>query len=125
MAPISPGPRSASPSPALQRLVALLRGDDIDAALDAGLMEIAADALHALDTESRQLVLANRQRLRAAWAARERYGARADRLARRAAEREARRSPPTQGPSGAPAGPSLPAAAAAALTRAKARAGGA
>jgi hypothetical protein len=60
------------------------------------------------------------QQLHAAWAARERYRARAVRLARREAERDARRTP-------APAPdvkPALPAAAAAILARAKARATG-
>ncbi|CCH11948.1 hypothetical protein SMD_1388 [Stenotrophomonas maltophilia D457] len=57
------------------------------------------------------------QQLRTAWAARERYRARAVRLARREAERDARRTPPP-----APdVKPPLPAAAAAILARAKAR----
>jgi len=102
------------------RLVALLRGDDLDAAIDAGLMAFVDDGTQALDDAARTLLVETQRRLRAAWDARERHRAREARLARRKAERDARRTPPP--PAAAPK-PVLPAAAAAALARAKARAG--
>ncbi|WP_093299998.1 hypothetical protein [Pseudoxanthomonas sp. CF385] len=103
-----------------RRLSALLADDDVDAALDAGLMawtpcpdHAAAQAGPIVDAQSR---------LRTAWAARERYRQRTMRLARRAAEREARRiAAQPRGPS-APVRPALPAAAAAILERARAKA---
>ncbi len=118
-----------APDPA--RLLALLRSDELDAALDAGLMALDVEATGGLDPGSRALLAGAQQRLRTAWAARERYRARAARLARRAAEREDRRAasarvdspsdPTANAGAAAPAAP-LPAAAAAALARAKARA---
>ena len=94
------------------QLAAWLRADEIDRALDAGLMDFPGDP--ALDPASLQLIEATRRRLRETWQARERYRAREARLARRRAEREARRPAPAL-PTG------LPPAAAAALARAKAR----
>lgn len=110
----------AEPDPA--RIVVLLRADDLDAALDAGLMSLSADAAEALDPDDRALVTAARDRRRAAWDARDRYRARTVRLARRAAEREARRRPAPPATTAAATAPPLPPAAAAALARARARA---
>ncbi|WP_298574911.1 hypothetical protein [uncultured Luteimonas sp.] len=102
-------------------LAALLQAGDIDAAIDAGLMEFRDDP--ALDLVARALIQDVRLRLRQAWDARERYRAREVRLATRAQAREARRNPATAAPAGTPR--ALPPAAAAALARARARAGGA
>lgn len=105
-----------------ERLLALLGEGDIDAALQAGLMDYAASPADADDAA----LLSAQQRLRAAWDARDRHRARAARLARIAAEREARRRAVAATPEapGAAAGPALPPAAAAALARARARAAG-
>lgn len=103
----------------LQQLLQFIADDDLDAAVRAGLMEYAPEAA-GLDTVQVQPLLEAQQRLRQAWAARERHRARDARLARRAAEREARRAPPPA-PDRKPA---LPSAAAAILARAKARAAG-
>ncbi|WP_369944114.1 hypothetical protein [Xanthomonas medicagonis] len=96
--------------------------DDLDAAIDGGLMDYVGsaddDRLDPVYPHLRAQLLATQQRLRAAWAARERYRARAARLARRAAAR-ARRAPPAHAPTATPA---LPPAAAAILARAKAKA---
>ncbi|WP_028915381.1 MULTISPECIES: hypothetical protein [Pseudoxanthomonas] len=100
------------------RLLALLADGDLDAALQAGLMDYPASPAAAEDAP----LLAAQQRLRTAWAARERHRARAARLERIAAEREARRRAAAV-PADAPASnPALPPAAAAALARARARA---
>lgn len=97
------------------QLLRLLNADEMDAAVEAGLMHFAA--CPACDPAATCTVLEAQQRLSAAWAARERYRARNARLALRAAERDARRAPP------APEKRStLPPAAAAILARAKARA---
>ncbi|PZP58242.1 hypothetical protein [Pseudoxanthomonas sp. X-1] len=107
----------------LRALAALLAADRVDAALEAGLMEVHAEAgACAPCVEAWAQVSAAQQRLRFAWAARERYRAREARLARRAAERQARRIKPAATPS--PQAPALPPAVAAALARAKARAAG-
>lgn len=112
-----PAPR-VSPRQLLQYVL----DDDLDAALDAGLMDYVpqpGDAM--LDPRQPglpQLLAQAQERLRGAWAARERHRARSVRLARRAAEREARRAPPPA-PDRKPA---LPPAAAAILARARARA---
>jgi len=115
-------PDQPSPASPLQLLRWVL-DDDLDAALDGGLMEYVGTADDdLLDPAHPQLcmqLLAAQRRLREAWAARERYRARSARLARRAAAREARRAPPA---SVAAAAPSLPPAAAAILARAKAKA---
>ncbi|HRN62955.1 MAG TPA: hypothetical protein PK743_13500 [Luteimonas sp.] len=113
-------PQTPGSTTTATRLVALLREDNIDAAIDAGLMDITADDMDGLDPASRTLLIEARQRLQAAWDARERYRARETRQARRKAERDTRRTPP---PRPAAPTPTLPAAAAAALARAKARAG--
>ena len=106
------------------QLLQFVLDDDLDAALRAGLMDYLpqpGDALldPAYPQLPQQLQLAQQQ-LRTAWAARERYRARAARLERRAAERQARRAPPPT----ADSKPALPSAAAAILARAKARAAG-
>lgn len=126
--PQHPPDASAPSLDALERLVALLRDDDVDAAIDAGLMDgwpdVCADAL---DDDARALLLATRSRLRAAWDARARFEARNARLACRAEEREAARrvpAPAAPGANAAPARPALPSNAAAILARAKARAAG-
>lgn len=113
----------ASPSPAAPlQLLRWVLDDDLDAAIDGGLMDYAGDdADDRLDPAHPQLraqLLAAQRRLREAWAARDRYRARSARLARRAAVREARRAPPAV----AAAAPALPPAAAAILARAKAKA---
>lgn len=107
-------------------LAALLRADDMDAAIEAGLMDFVpcprcVEAGAPADACSR--VAAAQQRLRVAWDARERHRARAARLQRRAAEKAARRAAPPASTTG-PRKPALPPAAAAALARAKARAAG-
>lgn len=86
--------------------------DDLDRALDAGLLDVAP--CPSCTPACRASVLRSADERRAAFAALERYRAREARLVRRAAERNARRKPP------APTG--LPPAAAAALARAKAKA---
>ena len=106
------------PDPTL--LHARLLADDLDGALQAGLMDFPTDADGAATPEQAARILAAQTQLRRAWEARERYRARAVRLARRAAERDARRTPPPA-PDGKAA---LPSAAAAILARAKARAAG-
>ncbi|MET0655818.1 MAG: hypothetical protein ABWX88_04930 [Pseudoxanthomonas sp.] len=92
-----------------------LQVDDVDGAIEAGLMLFVP--CPACDTVPTTRLLQAQRKLREAWAARDRYRARDARLARRAAEREARRAvPPEQRKS------SLPPAAAAILARAKAKA---
>lgn len=97
------------------QLLALLQAGDVDAALQAGLMEFPASPADAGDAP----LVAAQARLRTAWQARERHRMRAARLQRIAAEREARRQ--AAAPAAA-SGPALPPAAAAALARARARA---
>ncbi|MBN6148953.1 hypothetical protein JR065_01250 [Xanthomonas sp. AmX2] len=120
--PRTPDP-SAAPLPHPLRLLRWVLDDDLDAAIDAGLMDYRPaagdDALDPLHPQLSAQLLAAQRRLREAWDARERYRARSARLARRGAEREARRAPPPATPSAAAA---LPPAAAAILARAKARA---
>src|SRR5690606_12689597 len=89
--PRLPGwPPRPAPDPA--QLLALLADGDLDAALDAGLIALDVEAAAGLDHAARALLAQAQQRLRTAWAARERYRARTARLARRAARREARRT---------------------------------
>lgn len=112
------------PVPSISPLLLLqhVLDDDLDAALDAGLMDYVpqpGDAtLDPRQPDLPRLLAQAQQRLRGAWAARERHRARSVRLARRAAEREARRAPPPA-PDRKPA---LPPAAAAILARAQAKA---
>lgn len=105
-----------------ERLEALLRGDDVDAAIEAGLMDfIPCPECTGRDADAHASIAAAQQRLRDAWAARDRHRARSARLQRRAAERAARRAVPATSD---PKKPALPPAAAAALARAKAKAAG-
>lgn len=112
----------------LRHLVALLRMDDVDAAIEAGLMDGWSEACaDALDDEARGLLLSTRARLRAAWDARARFEARKARLARRAEVRDAARrvpAPAATATDAMPDRPALPSKAAALLARAKARAAG-
>lgn len=96
-------------------ILAALRDDDLDAAIEGGLLHAPPCPRCAANCSS-LLVGARDERLRAL-AARERFRAREERLARRVAGRDAARSSATEQPS------SLPPAAAAALARAKAKAG--
>ncbi|MDH5824152.1 hypothetical protein QFW77_14315 [Luteimonas sp. RD2P54] len=114
----------AAPAPdpieqALQ-LLRLLEADDLDAAIEAGLARFDATVVPGLPPAALARLRAARERLLAAWAARDRHRARNARLARRAEAREARRARPAPA---AAARPALPPAAAAALARARARAG--
>ncbi len=111
---------TATPLPL--RLARLLDDDDLDGAIEAGLMDYVPDPAHdRLDPAYPALgttLSAARRKLLDAWAARDRYRARQQRLARHAAERDARRAtPPAQAGK-----PSLPPAAADILARAKAKA---
>ena len=107
------------PAPVSPRqLLDFVLADDIDAALDAGLMDyLPQPGDDALEPNLPQLLQDAQQRLRDAWAARERHRARTVRRTRRAAEREARRAPPPA----VNVKPPLPPAAAAILARAKAK----
>lgn len=97
-------------------LLGLIERDQLDAAIEAGLADFdAADcALPAADCER---LLAARDRLLQAWAARARHQARNARLARRAETLRQRRATAS-----ASSRPGLPPAAAAALERARQRA---
>lgn len=119
------------PCPACERtrrLTALLASDEVDAALDMGLMAWAPCPGHGADYAQAEAIARMQARLRSAWAARGRYRQRQARLERRTAEREARRiaaipaNPVTPAHPVTPARPALPAAAAAVLARARARA---
>ncbi|KAF1718951.1 hypothetical protein [Pseudoxanthomonas wuyuanensis] len=110
-------------SPSVSLLFGQISADDIDAALESGLMDfVDCAACRAGDPDyaaMADVLTATRERLAQAWAARDRYRARNARLARRAAERDARRTAADAGKRS-----SLPAAAAAILARAKAKAAG-
>lgn len=105
------------------QLLQQVLADNLDAALEAGLMDyVPAPGDERLLPDHPDLparLLAAQQQLRRAWDARDRYRQRAVRLARRAAERDARSAPPAPDLK-----PALPAAAAAILARAKAKAAG-
>ncbi|QDW65983.1 hypothetical protein [Luteimonas granuli] len=136
-----------------RRMLALLREDELDAAIEAGLTRF--EPLDALDDADNQTLAGARDRLLAAWAARDRHRTRAARLQRNADERvRAARPARPQALAGTTAGsagtdtetvdvdadtppatdsagmhpvpprPALPATAAAALARARARASG-
>ncbi len=103
---------------AAHAIVAALVEDDLDRALDLGLLEAdPCPACAASCTDA--LVDARLARMRAL-AARERYRARNARLQRRAEELKAKRAAAADGPKSR----ALPATAAAALARAKAKAAG-
>ena len=97
------------------RLFQLLQIDDIDSAIEAGLMQYRP--CPACDATQSAAIIALQQRLAFNWAARDRYLARNARLARIAAERERRRA-------AAPAEKKspLPPSVAAVLARAKTKA---
>jgi hypothetical protein len=95
-------------------VAAALLEDDLDRALELGLLDAAP--CPGCDAACRMRVAAARDARQQALAARERYRARQARLARRAEERAARRADAARSPS------ALPPAAAAALARATARA---
>ncbi|MBB5875696.1 hypothetical protein [Xanthomonas sp. 3498] len=125
---------SHAPAPATPlQLLRWILDDDLDAAIDGGLMEYRGtdpgdDGLDPAHPQLRAQVLAAQQRLREAWAARARYRARTARLERRANARQARRAATipvastSAATTAAPSAPALPAAAAAILARAKAKA---
>ena len=116
---------SSSDTASPAQLLALVRDDQWDAALAAGLMDYVPqpgdEHLLAAHPDLPQRLQHAQQQLQRAWDARERYRQRGQRLARRAAEREARRAPP---PTPDIQKPALPSAAAAILARAKAKAAG-
>lgn len=105
------------PDPA-HALLAALVADDLDAALESGLLE--AQPCPGCDTACTARLLEARDARRFALAARERHRARDARLQRRKAEREAVRRP--MAASEAAQAPALPPAAADALARALAKA---
>lgn len=107
---------------AVHAIASLLATDDLDAAIDAGLL--ACDACPGCTEACTQSLLAARDARRFALASRERYRGREARLARRQMERRERRMPARSTPADGQAPPPLPAAAAAALARAKERAAG-
>ena len=127
MAPGCPGCGCSDPAGApAHRLQAALADDDLDGAMRLGLLE-AGNVCPTCSDTCRATLAAARDARHQALAARERFRARAARLARRERERAARRKPvpaPDATDSPTPATPSLPPAAAAALARAKARAAG-
>lgn len=100
-------------------LLALLADDDLDAALELGLL--APVACPACSGGCNARLADARDARQAALDARERYRMRAQRLARRNAARDAARRAPASATSNIPA---LPPAAADALARALAKAGG-
>ena len=102
-------------------VLAALRDDDVDRALEAGLLDCEPCA--GCTPECTQLLQAARDARRAALAARDRYRARMLRIEQRAAARAARRAKAGP-PADDDAAPALPAAAAAALARARAKAAG-
>jgi len=117
----------------LTTLLHLLRTGDVDAAIDAGLMQLPPAALDAVDGAEGILLAQTRQRLMTAWAARERFRARQARLQRRQCGCQSRRAAVAASGSAdveagnAPASsvrPVLPPAAMAALARARSRAAG-
>jgi hypothetical protein len=127
--------RPAPDAAQARRILELLRSDDVDAAIEAGLPAFVP--LAELDGTTNDTLASARDRLLAAWAARERYRARTLRLDRIAGERTKARSLPAPPPAAAdaaapgtgatasaPAPSTLPPAAAAALARARARTSG-
>ncbi|HSX64615.1 MAG TPA: hypothetical protein VLF15_07800 [Pseudoxanthomonas sp.] len=109
------------PSSSVRALFQQVSANDLDAAIENGLMQfVDCAACRASDPDyaaMADVLAAVRGRLSQAWAARDRYRARNSRLARRVAERETRRTAVNVEKQS-----SLPAAAAAVLARAKAKA---
>ncbi|MFT4179338.1 MAG: hypothetical protein QM612_07735 [Thermomonas sp.] len=99
-------------------LLAALREDDLDAALSLGLLE--AQPCPGCDADCNAGLIEARDARRFALAARDRYRARAARLARIKAERDAARRPAVAAT--LQSAPALPSAAASALARALAKA---
>lgn len=97
------------------RLFQLLQIDDIDSAIETGLMQYRP--CPACDATQGDAIIVLQQRLTFNWAARDRYLARNARLARIAAERETRRAAPQVEMKS-----SLPPSVAAVLARAKMKA---
>jgi hypothetical protein len=104
----------------VHRIVAALDRDDLDAAIDAGLLD--GDVCAGCSPACRAVLHDARESRRAALAARDRFRGRQARLARRQLERSLRREAATPQPGAM--SPSLPPAAAAALARARAKAAG-
>lgn len=104
-------------------LLAALREDDPDRALELGLLDPSIACPGCSDACQAAIGVARLQR-ESALAARERHRARNARLERRQRERTERRKPATITTTAATPAPALPLAAAAALARAKARAAG-
>ena len=109
------------PSSSVRALFLQVSANDLDAAIENGLMQfVDCAACRASDPDyaaMADVLAAVRGRLAQAWAARDRYRARNSRLARRVAERETGRTAVNVEKQS-----SLPAAAAAVLARAKAKA---
>src|SRR6476469_9069338 len=84
-------------------LVALLIADDVDAALDAGLLDVAV--CRACNEACRAAFVAAQVQRRFALSARDRFRAREARLARRAAQRDAARATRAMPASGADIAP--------------------
>lgn len=103
-------------------IVAALAVDDLDRAIDLGLLETGA--CPACKTSCADALNAARETRLRALAARERYRARNARLQRRADELRNKRAAAAPAAGIGPKTPALPAAAAAALARAKAKAAG-
>ena len=135
------GARPAAPvpdAPQARQILRRLRDDDVDGAIEGGLAHFVP--LDALDDADNHALADARDRLLAAWAARERHRARTLRLERIACERKRMRSVHAEasgsaastqdsprvaaGSADSPSRPALPTAAAAALARARARASG-
>ena len=104
-----------APDPA-HAMLAVLREDDLDAALDLGLLDASPCPTCAAACNTR--LLEARDARRFALSARTRFHARGERIARRKAEREAARASTSPAAKAAP----LPAAAADVLARALAKA---
>jgi len=107
----------------LHAMAAAVAVDDLDRAIDAGLLHWNGCIACAIATglspqDAKQLRVARESRL-SALAARERHRARQRRLQQRDAQRDTRRGVASIG---TPLSPALPSAAAAALARAKAKA---
>ena len=100
---------------------AALHVDDVDGAIDAGLLDRTIECGACSDDCRARLHRARAERL-TALAARERYRARNARLERRARERAEQRAPAPSNDIAKPAPSALPSAAAAALARAREKA---
>ena len=102
-------------------IVAALRADDVDGAIEAGLLDRTI-ACAGCDSECRERLDEARTARITALAARERYRARNARLERRARERAEKRVAPPVSDVATPTPSALPSAAAAALARAREKA---